>query len=43
MAENLGADTVAAHQVIEQLKEWGSHLTKNALSKWTCRRDADAV
>ena len=35
MAENLGAGTVAAQEVIEQLKEWGSHLTKNALSKWT--------
>ena len=35
MAENLGADTDAAQEVIEQLKEWGSHLTKNALSKWT--------
>ena len=35
MAENLGADTDAAQEVIEQLKEWGSHLTKNALTKWT--------
>jgi len=35
MAENLGADSTAAEEVIEQLKEWGAHLTKNALSKWT--------
>lgn len=35
MAENMGADSVAAEEVIEQLKEWGAHLTKNALAKWT--------
>jgi hypothetical protein len=35
MAQNLGANGVAAQEIVEQLKEWGSHLTKNALSKWT--------
>ena len=35
MADNLGADSVAAQEIIEQLKEWGAHLTRNALSKWT--------
>jgi hypothetical protein len=35
MAQNLGASSTAAQEVAEQLKEWGSHLTKNALSKWT--------
>lgn len=35
MSENLGASSVAAEEIVAQLKEWGSHLTKNALSKWT--------
>jgi hypothetical protein len=35
MSENLGASSEAAEEIVEQLKEWGSHLTKNALSKWT--------
>ena len=35
MAQNLGTSGVAAQEIVEQLKEWGSHLTKNALSKWT--------
>lgn len=35
VAENLHARTDAATQVIDQLKEWGTHLTANALLKWT--------
>lgn len=34
MAENLGANADASQEIIDQLKEWGSHLTKNALTKW---------
>ncbi len=34
MARNVGESSDAAYEVVEQLKEWGSHLTKNALSKW---------
>lgn len=34
MAQNLGASSQAAQEIVEQLKEWGSHLTKNALEKW---------
>jgi hypothetical protein len=35
MAQNLGANGAAAQEIVAQLKEWGSHLTKNALSKWS--------
>jgi hypothetical protein len=35
MARNVGESSDAAHEVVEQLKEWGSHLTRNALLKWT--------
>lgn len=35
MAHNVGESSAAAQEVVGQLKEWGSHLTKNALEKWT--------
>jgi len=35
MAPNVGQSAVAAHNIVQQLKEWGAHLTKNALLKWS--------
>ncbi len=35
MAPNVGQSAVAAHAIVQQLKEWGAHLTKNALLKWS--------
>lgn len=35
MSENLGASSDAAEEIVDQLKQWGAFLTKNALSKWT--------
>jgi len=35
MAPNIGQSAVAAHDIVQQLKEWGAHLTKNALLKWS--------
>lgn len=34
VAESLGTQTEAAVEVVAQLREWGVHLTTNALSKW---------
>ncbi len=35
MTESLHERKDAAGAVLEQLREWGTHLTKNALLKWT--------
>lgn len=32
--QNVNVRPDAAYEVIDQLKEWGSHLTQNALLKW---------
>jgi hypothetical protein len=37
MAQNMasGPNAEAAYSIMEQLHQWGSHLTENALRKWT--------
>jgi len=34
VAEQLDSRSAAAEEIVEQLKNWGALLTKNALSKW---------
>lgn len=34
IADNTGRPVAASEEIVEQLKNWGSHLTRNALEKW---------